>query len=367
MINRENWLDVKEYLHHHTYALQRSPETIKRKRAYLRHFLEWADRTPFSKANTIAPLFPQYLLSARNDDKQKPLAPTSMKRTCREARSLYAWGMLAHPKKYREVSQLWVASIRPPRAKGEQSVLPERKLFTLEMVRAILALKPQTVKEQRDQAATAFLFLSGMRSGAFVTLPISCVDLEGQRVQQLPEHGVHTKNYKAAVTSLLSLPDLLEVALAWDGYIKSVLPLDAPWYPPLNSDGMQFIGWNEEFREHRRDRFAHGLRHLCRKAGIDYSHPHSLRHGHAVFALKNVKTMAEFKAVSQNLMHNSMSTTDSIYGNMVHDDVHVVITSLGKSHTVTVQDASFLSKLEQVIEIIQENPTMVDAILQLIS
>ncbi len=240
MINRENWLDAKMYLDYHARIMQRSPKTIKRKRGHLRHLLNWADEIPFSEAASIQIIFPQYLLTARNDGRKRSLSASSVQRACREARSFYEWASIMLSKKYQSVVPMWIASLRPPRSYSRQATLQERKVFTLDMVRAVTALEPKTVKEQRDQAAFAFLFLSGMRIGAFVTLPIHCVDLIGQRVHQKPQHGVKTKNHKAAITSLLTLPDLLEIIAVWDTLIKQVLPSDAPWYPPLNSDGMQF-------------------------------------------------------------------------------------------------------------------------------
>jgi integrase len=63
--------------------------------------------------------------------------------------------------------------------------------------------------------------------------------------------------------------------------------------------------------------------------GVEYYSAHKLRHGHAVYALKHAKTMAELKAISQNLMHSSIGITDGIYGRLVDDDVNRVITHLG--------------------------------------
>jgi hypothetical protein len=58
---------------------------------------------------------------------------------------------------------------------------------------------------------------------------------------------------------------------------------------------------------------------------------HKLGHGHAVWALKKAKTMAELKSISQNLMHSSMGITDAIYSKLVDDDVHEVILGLGRA------------------------------------
>ena len=54
------------------------------------------------------------------------------------------------------------------------------------------------------------------------------------------------------------------------------------------------------------------MRRLCEKAGVPYEPPHKLRHGHAVYALKCAQDVADLKAVSQNLMRASPTTTDSM-------------------------------------------------------
>ena len=86
------------------------------------------------------------------------------------------------------------------RSYGVQSRLQEHSYWRLEDIRKIIALAPGNLREERDIATLAFLFISGMRIGAFVTLPAACVDIARRRVLQLPEKGVQTRNHKAAVT-----------------------------------------------------------------------------------------------------------------------------------------------------------------------
>jgi integrase len=49
--------------------------------------------------------------------------------------------------------------------------------------------------------------------------------------------------------------------------------------------------------------------------------PHKFRHGHATYALKRCKDVADLKAVSQNLMHSSPTVADSIYSVLSTEDV----------------------------------------------
>jgi site-specific recombinase XerC len=53
----------------------------------------------------------------------------------------------------------------------------------------IASLNPETLAEKRGRAAMIFMYLSGMRVGAFLTLPIECVDLGQMKIYQIPSMG----------------------------------------------------------------------------------------------------------------------------------------------------------------------------------
>ena len=67
------------------------------------------------------------------------------------------------------------------------------------------------------------------------------------------------------------------------------------------------------------------------RANFAYHSPHKLRHRHAVQAIGNATTIADFKAVSQNLMHASPSITDRVYGVLQGDDIRARNSALGGS------------------------------------
>jgi hypothetical protein len=68
------------------------------------------------------------------------------------------------------------------------------------------------------------------------------LDIEGMRIRQWPELGVHTKNGKKATTFLFQVPELVEVALEWDHFVRSELPAKARWYVPIDQHwGLQAL------------------------------------------------------------------------------------------------------------------------------
>jgi integrase len=181
---------------------------------------------------------------------------------------------------------------------------------------------------RRDQAGAAMLFLSGMRASAFASLPIEAVDLDTWSVKQWPSLGVRTKNGKAATTYLLDIPDLREAVVKWDSIVRTELPLSAAWYAPIISQwGDQALS-SDPPGARRGQAVNKRLRKLFKRADIPYRSAHRFRHGHAVFSLQHAKTMADYKAVSMNLMHADIRVTDSIYAPLAGDDVRRRITSL---------------------------------------
>ncbi len=129
------------------------------------------------------------------------------------------------------------------------------------------------------------------------------------------------------LTALFNIPNLLEIVARWDRLVRAQLPPDVLWYATLSRDGMNFTG-KTRAGENRRSAVAKGLESLCDRAGIPYLPPHSLRHGHALFALERATSIAAAKTISQNLMHDSLTTTEKIYGKLKLDNVRKHIAAL---------------------------------------
>jgi site-specific recombinase XerC len=329
MINRQNWLDMRAYLRHIERVRQNDPETVCRARAHLRHLIEWADEIPLTKSRTIDPTFPAYMLTARADGRNRPLAPASISKCLSNARLFFAFARDQWHIRYKSISESWIEMLQPPRHMRAESRLTVHHYFALDDVLKIARVSAETLREERGQVAACILFLSAMRADALASLPISCVHLVDRQIDQLPEFGVRTKNRKAAITYLLDIPELFEICARWDSRLRA-LPPTALWYSNLSSDGMRILPVEHAYAG-RNDTVEHDMRLICKRAGIPYQSPHKLRHGHAVYALKLARNMAEAKAISQNMMHASVVITDQVYGKMITDDVRSIIGNLGKS------------------------------------
>lgn len=275
----------------------------------------------------IDPTFPAYLLTARADGREKTLAPASIIKCLTNTRQFFtfAHGEWAH--RYKATSQSWIDLLQPPRHIRADSRLPIRQYWSLADALKIASVSTATLREERGKVAVCMLFLSGMRADALASLPIACVDIANNQIMQLPEMGVRTKNRKAALTYLLNIPELMEIVNAWDQRVRA-LPPASLWYTTLARDGMTITATAQAYIG-RKDSIEEDLRLICARAGVPYLSPHKLRHGHVVYAIKQARNMADLKAISQNVMHASVTITDQVYGKLLNDDVRDVIASLG--------------------------------------
>jgi site-specific recombinase XerD len=363
-LQNSNW--VSQYLDYLEKVRQNDPKSVDLRRVHLRRLLIWAGKESIETAPKIEPLFPVYLARSKGDNTGKPLSPRFISDACVTARAFFTWLKRNDLEQFKMIENDWIELLRPGNANSRHSELDKHELYTLEEVRQLLAIPANPMNDKRDRAAVALLYLSGMRISALLTLPISCVDLVNLKIYQLPSKGVATKFHKAAITSLLNIPDLLDVVKEWDKQVRDALPPDGYWYALINRHrcdmGVLRADRGEGIAILRRRNFARYLKGLCKQAGLAYRSPHKLRHGHAVYGVKHARNMEELKAVSQNLMHSSISITDGLYGRLTADDVNLAITNLGTS-PAQPQPTGDMGLLLQALAKLQANPALLQSIL----
>lgn len=317
MVSRDNWKLVQRYLDYQREVLLRDKQTVDRAWASLRHFLEWANATSVANVRNVRPVFPVHLADHGIDR-------VGVSRACNTVKDFVHWLREEHPKRYTRLTEVWLDTLRPAK---EPQRPRDRDVYSLDDVRKICALPAVTLADRRDIAAIALLFLSGMRVGALTSMPISSLHLDDLSLDQFPEMGVRTKDGKRATTFVLKVPELLRVVKRWDKVVRSALPVTALWYTPLGPAGLILDGTAKATR-YRRLKITRALKRLCAKANVKYRNPHKLRHGFAVYALGLAKDIGDLKAISQNLMHADLKTTDGIYGILGDEDVQARIGGL---------------------------------------
>ena len=325
MINRQNWLDVREYLTHLDRRLGRDPQTVHKYWGYLRHLIEWADETPLPASHRIDPVLPMYLMSARNDGKTTPLTHTTQYKALTTIRLFYQFARATWATRYQKILPDWVETLLP-RSKPEPT-LDEHRFYTLEEVKTIASVSTETLREERGRVAVCMLFLSGMRPDALASIPLQCVDLPNRRLLQIPSMGIRTKNDKAAITYLLDIPEVLTVVQRWDKCVRHMAPTSL-WYPPIARDGVRLVETSRAIFG-RASAIGDDIRCICDRAGVEYKSAHKLRHGHIVYARGLARNMEEVKAISQNVMHANAIITDQVYSALTSNQVQNVILNLG--------------------------------------
>jgi site-specific recombinase XerD len=334
MVNRKNYMLIKEYLTYLQDTRKRARETTDRYWFWFRHLLLWADETPLIKAHTIVPSFGKYVDSIR-----PALALESQKKIIETVRAFFRWAKLYHSKDFEKLPVLWINDLTPPEVNQNNTLI---EYVTLDEA-ALLATPPtdkNNIALRRDRAAAAMLFLSGVRAHAFTTLPIQAVHLDEKYpyINQWPQLGVHTKKQKKASTFLLPIPELLAVVQDWDEYVRVNCPPDYPWYAPIDQQwgdqklSAQTPGLNRNHSLIRR------IRLLYQTTELPYKSPHKFRHGYATYGLSHCQNMAEYQALSRNLMHANIAITDKTYAHMEERDRAKLLAGLVRNSIYQPED-----------------------------
>lgn len=329
MINRGNWKVVRDYLKYRGDVDQIAPKSQRQEQSRLRQLLEWADDKPFHKAPSIRPAFPSYVVKARLSGQGDALSPVYVGHVIGTAHAFFRW-LPKHKRGYAIITPGWIDTLKPPRMTVERG---EHEAVTLEEMLAIARAPAATVAERRIRASCCFWFLSGIRIGAFVTLPLEALDLGKLTVRQWPKLGVKTKFQKHATTFLLPIPELLKVVRAWDDEVRTVCRDKGLWFAQVSPDTGEIVAKAREPGQHRSSIACRDLRKWLKRSGLQYHSPHKFRHGHAVYALSMAKDVATLKAVSQNLMHENLTVTDGVYGVLSEVDVAKRVAGLGSGES----------------------------------
>ncbi len=360
MIERHNFLMVCKFLDYLKEVLLLGASSVERYRFYLRHLLIWAGSNDFSRVSAIRPSFPKYLQKFRDPSTNKELAASTQKKILDTSKRFFLWAKRTYSRELSPLPLEWIETLRQVRQPQSQQV----NVFVTKEEVSQLVSPPADNNDLaliRDQAAAAILFLSGMRASAFVTMPIAAVDLDNLTINQWPELGVLTKNGKKATTFLYNIPDLIEVVRRWDDIVSEQLPDTACWYAPIDHTwGEQSLS-NNQPGKNRAHALGRRMKGLFTRAQMEYKSPHKFRHGNAVYGLLNSQSLADYKAVSMNLMHENLEITDGIYAPLLSSDVKTRITNLQSKASLSPDlglesylDSLETEKLGQALLIIAE-------------
>lgn len=201
------------------------------------------------------------------------------------------------------------------------SAVNDRPVPTLDQIhRALRKMPGNTVLQRRDRAALAFTILTGARDNAVASLRLKDVRLEERMVFQDPR-SVRTKASKGIWTWFFPVGSLAEqLVREWIVELREEHAWgdEEPLFPAtkvqldgvgqFSAAGIKRSTWTtaEPIRKIFRSAFE--------SADLPYFNPHSFRKTLARLGEQLCKTPEEFKAWSQNLGHEQVSTTLTSYG-----------------------------------------------------
>jgi integrase len=231
----------------------------------------------------------------------------------------------------RRVFNLSDKDVRTATAKREVS------FPTVEEVEQVIATMPaKTDVEKRNRALVAFALVTAARNGALISFKLRHVNMAEGFVNQ-DAREVKTKNSKTFRTYFVPVSDAaMTVVEEWIQFLRSEKHAgdEAPLFPATQTG----VGTDRRFeaiglsREHWRTTSA--VRDVFRAAftvaGLPYFHPHTFRKTLVAFAERTCRTPEQFKAVSQNIGHDSPMTTFSSYGAVKVSRQGEIIRELGR-------------------------------------
>jgi site-specific recombinase XerC len=363
----QNQLYILEYLDYCDKTRQNCSETVNARKNQLDYLLRWVGNIQLSEAYKIKVSYPSFLTSLqRPDSSGRILSISSLQAVLNVSRMLFQWAKSQYPERFESIQSTWIDSLRPPRHIKQQTSPKDHVYYTLDDMMKIASLNPETLAEKRGKAAMIFMYLSGMRVGAFLTLPIGCVDLGQMKIYQIPSMGVSTKFHKAGITTLLNIPELLKIVREWDEEIRKYFPTNQTWYAPIRPHREkfgQFYISDKKASPYRSKELRKEMIVICNRAIVTFRSAHKLRHGHAIFGIKNSKNIQDLKAISQNLMHSSLTVTDGIYGNLSGEDFTQTISKLGNPQFENTKESGISIDLVRAMIKLQENPALLNKLL----
>ncbi len=197
---------------------------------WIKHLLEWLGNAPVWYAPKIKTSFTIYLSNSEEHEKYSSIYTRKILAT---SYRFFTWAVKHYPQFDKTITVNWLDTLKPVRMVNDEK---EHEFVTLDEIRTIAETPVNSLRDRRIRAAAVFWFLSGIRIGAFVTLPIRAVNIAKREVYQFPSYGVHTKFGKKGTTHLLNIPDLLPVVQDWDNEIREYLGDGTFWFAPLSPD-----------------------------------------------------------------------------------------------------------------------------------
>jgi len=201
-------------------------------------------------------------------------------------------------------------------------------------MRVLNAMPSQSPVETRDRALVAFAILSGARDGAMVTFRLKHLDLAAGTIFQ-DGREVKTKRRKTFTSHFFPIgPEPFEMLSDYVSMLITDLRFlpDDPLFPATRVGQSADRGFTAMGLTRRPWSSAAPIRKVFRDAfaavGLPYANPHSYRKTLVRLGQRLCQTPEEWKAWSQNMGHESETTTFVGYGEVSSHRQREIMTAL---------------------------------------
>ncbi len=200
-----------------------------------------------------------------------------------------------------------------------------------DVVAVVEAMPTQTFLQRRNRALMSFAYLTGVRVAALITLRLKHVDPERRMVKQQAADRVATKNSKTMRTAWFPVGKNFErIVIDWLAEMNSLgAGPETPLFPrgERHLFGPQSGQQDWEFLASD-DAVVKIMAGAAAAVGVSRFTPHRLRDTIASMIDKWAVTLAEQKALSQNMGHANMRTTFERYGPVSEAQQHELIAKM---------------------------------------
>ena len=281
--------------------------------------------------------FKGWLKEQKNQQTGGLLAKATLNSTMRALREFFLW-LSGQPGYRSRISFGDTAYFRiSEKDSRAAATINERPVPTLEQIDLALRKMPaETVIQRRDRAAFAFTILTGARDNAVASIRLKNVDVAKRMVFQDPR-AVRTKASKAIWTWFFPIGSLSrEIVENWISELRleHAWGDDEPLFPAtrtgLNEAGQFAVMGISRATWSTAEPIRKIFRAAFEGAELPYFNPHSFRKTLARLGERLCKTGEDFKAWSQNLGHEQVSTTLTSYGAVPHHRQGEIILALGQ-------------------------------------
>jgi site-specific recombinase XerC len=267
--------------------------------------MTWAGERPFKDAPKFDISLMEYVRDYKGPE-GKPLSQNYCRKIIGSAKSFFTW-LTIHKTGFRSITTAYISTLK---IRLIQEEFDDATTISVDEILQIARTPISNLVEERVRAGAIFLYLSGMRISAFVSMPLKAVNLIELEVKQTPALGMRTKNKKSGVTYLLQLAELFDIVKAWDVKVRAKLPPEGFWFAPISGQTGEFDLDVTQVGQHRDTCFRKDLNDWLTKHKVDYHAPHDFRRGHANYLFDNAKDMNDLEAARENLMQESLTTTE---------------------------------------------------------